>query len=126
MDDLNIAPTQSTPAVRTGHAAGVMELRGDSYPENAFQFFEPVYRWVDDFLTAGAGPLLLKLHLVYMNTSSVKSMMDIFDRVEDAHKAGHEVALKWYYNPENERVAELAAEFKEDYAFPFEILPEAS
>jgi hypothetical protein len=30
--------------------------------------------------------------------------------------------VSWYYDPENERIAELATEFKEDYTFPFEVL----
>ena len=32
------------------------------------------------------------------------------------------VAVNWYYDVRNERVVELAEEFKEDCTFPFSIL----
>lgn len=121
MDNLDIAASQSSPSIVTDFAAGIVEMRGDSYPENAFQLFEPVFGWIKQFLRTSKDPLVLNLHLLYMNTSSVKSMMDIFDLLEDAHLANRGVAVNWFYETANERVAELAGEFKEDYAFPFEI-----
>jgi hypothetical protein len=53
--------------------------------------------------------------------SMIKVMMDIFDLLEEAHRNGRAVAVNWYYDPRNERVAELADEFKEDCSFPFSI-----
>ena len=70
-------------------------------------------------------PVQLQLRLVYMNTSSVKAMMDMFDLLEDAHKQGRHVSVNWYYDPRNERVVSLADEFKEDCSFPFQIAPDA-
>jgi len=55
--------------------------------------------------------------------SSIKAMMDIFDMLEAAHAGGRTVSVTWYYDSRNERVAELAEEFKEDCTFPFAILP---
>ena len=49
-------------------------------------------------------------------------MMDIFDLLEEAHDDGREVSTVWYYDEDNERIAELAEEFKEDCTFPFEIV----
>lgn len=68
-------------------------------------------------------PLSLEISLLYLNTSSIKAMMDIFDLLESAHAQGKPVAVNWYYDERNERVAELAEEFKEDCNFPFTIIP---
>jgi hypothetical protein len=122
MNDLSINSTQSSPSVRAESATGVLEMCGDSYPENSFEFFAPIIAWVTEFLKTEKNPLTLELHLLYLNTSSVKAMMDIFDLLEDAHKDGKTVAVNWYYDPENDRIAELAEEFKEDCTFPFEIV----
>jgi hypothetical protein len=97
-------------------------MRGDSYPENSFEFFGPVVSWIERFLAASEEPLRLELHLLYLNTSSVKTMMDIFDMLEDAHNGGRKVAVHWYYDSDNERIADLAEEFKEDCTFDFEIV----
>ena len=121
MDNLTIESTQSTPSIMTNFKAGTMEMRGDSYPENSFELFSPAMKWIEEYLKQAGRPLTLNLHLLYLNTSSVKAMMDIFDILEEAHKEGRKVAVNWYYDDQNERVAELAEEFKEDCTFPFQI-----
>ncbi|PSJ44780.1 hypothetical protein C7H85_12445 [Zobellella endophytica] len=123
MNSLNVAATQSTPEIRCDAGSGVVCMRGDSYPENSFEFFTDVIEWVEQFLQQSDTPLRLELHLIYMNTSSVKAMMDIFDLLEAAFARGGEVMVQWYYDPDNERVVELAEEFREDCTFPFAIVP---
>lgn len=126
MNDLNIASTQSTPGIETDANAGVLRMHGDSYPENSFEFFGPVIEWIESFLAGRDDPLRLELRLIYMNTSSVKAMMDIFDMLEDAHGKGRQVSVAWHYDPRNERVLDLADEFREDCTFPFDISPDVA
>jgi len=121
MNNLKIEGTQSSPSVCADHEAGVLEMRGDSYPENAHELFSPVLDWIERYLKQTERALTLKLHLLYLNTSSVKAMMDMFDLIEEAHRNGRAVAVNWYYDEQNERVVELAQEFKEDITFPFQI-----
>lgn len=121
MNVLNIPGSQSTPGITADWAAGLLVMRGDSYPENSFEFFGQVIDWIERYLKEGETPLRLELHLVYMNTSSVKAMMDIFDLLEEFHGKGRQVRVDWYYDPRNERVLGLADEFREDCSFPFEI-----
>ncbi|TFV90957.1 DUF1987 domain-containing protein [Oxalobacteraceae bacterium OM1] len=121
MDNLHIDSTQSTPAIVADAARGVLEMRGDSYPENSYELFSPVMNWLEAYLAAGNAPLTLNLYLLYLNTSSVKAMMDIFDMLEAAHQDGRAVRVNWFYDAQNERVAELAEEFKEDCTFPFDV-----
>lgn len=125
ISDIDLEATQSSPAVQTSWETGTLTMRGDSYPENSFGFFAPVVSWVQGYLAEGNGPLRLELRLLYLNTSSVKVMMDVFDLLEEAHGDGREVSVIWYYDRENERIAELAEEFKEDCTFPFEIVEAA-
>jgi hypothetical protein len=122
MNDFEIAHTQSSPAVKADAQSGTLEMRGDSYPENSYEFFAPVMDWVAHYLRESQIPLRLDLHLLYLNTSSVKAMMDIFDSLQEAFTQGRDVTVCWYYDPENARIAELAEEFKEDCTFPFEIV----
>ncbi|SEQ32253.1 protein of unknown function [Ectothiorhodospira magna] len=121
--DLDIPATQSTPAIRSEWARGRLYMDGNSYPENSFEFFTEVFDWIQAHLSTTDGPLHLELGLIYMNTSSVKAMMDIFDMLEEAWADTRDIAVNWYYDPRNERVMEMAEEFREDYTFPFHILP---
>lgn len=88
MHDLNFTATPSTPAVTASAEIGALEMRGDSYPENSLEFFQPVVAWISDYLEQNDNPLALQLRLLYLNTSSVKAMMDIFDILEAAHARG--------------------------------------
>ena len=124
MNDITISGTQSTPEIRSDWAAGQLYLRGDSYPENSYELFNQVFEWLEQFLAQQpARPLSLEITLLYLNTSSIKALMDIFDLLEDAHDQGKPVGVNWYYDERNERVAELAEEFREDCTFPFAIIP---
>ena len=78
---------------------------------------------MERFLAGEQRPLALDLRLLYLNTSSIKAMMDIFDLLEEAHRNGRQTQVSWHYDRRNERVAELAEEFREDCSFPFVIQP---
>jgi hypothetical protein len=117
--NINVPASQSTPAIQADWQEGVLKMQGDSYPENAFELFGEIIQWVEDYLAHSADPLRVKLQLLYLNTSSIKAMMDIFDLLEDAHAKGCAVSVTWHYDKRNERLAELAEEFKEDCTFPF-------
>ena len=120
--ELNIPSTQSTPAIQGDWQTGILAMQGDSYPENSFELFDQVIQWVERYLNDEARPLKLELTLLYLNTSSIKAMMDIFDLLEDAHQQGRSVSVYLHYDNRNERVAELAEEFREDCTFDFSIL----
>lgn len=121
MNALLIPASQSTPSVVSNWEQGLLTMQGDSYPENSFEFFGDVIAWIERYLKESTAPLRLELRLIYMNTSSVKAMMDIFDILEDAHRKGQKVSVDWFYDPRNERVLDLADEFREDCTFPFHI-----
>lgn len=124
-NNITISGSQSTPSIDGDWALGVLRMQGDSYPENSFEFFGPIIDWLERLLKESQTPLQLELRLVYMNTSSVKAMMDIFDLLEETHQQGRQVSVNWYYDPRNERVMSLADEFKEDCSFPFQIAADA-
>jgi len=121
MNNLVIKQSSSSPAITADWNSGVISMKGDSYPENSFELFQPLIDWVEAFLAKANRPLQLDLELVYLNTSSIRSMMDIFDQMEDAHKKGQAVSARWSYAVANERVGQLAEEFREDCTFPFTI-----
>ena len=118
--------TSNTPAVAADWTAGRVSMGGDSYPENSFEFFGPLIAAIEAYLEQGRAPLHLELRIVYMNTSSVKAMMDIFDMMEAASRQGRSLSVAWHYQVRTERVVEMIEEFKEDCSFPFEILAETA
>lgn len=119
--DFSIPGSQSSPAISSNWEQGVLRLEGDSYPENAHELFQQLFDWIRQYLAEADRPLRLDLHLLYLNTSSIKALMDILDMLEEAFRRGQQVSVIWHYDRRNERVFELAEEFREDCTFPFEI-----
>jgi hypothetical protein len=120
---LEVPATTSSPQVLADPDQGLVSLAGESYPENSFEFFRPLGEWVTAFLARDGRPLTVETRLTYLNTSSIKCLIDLLDELEEAHRGGRTVAMHWYYNLEDDRALELAEEFKEDLTLPFRIVP---
>lgn len=122
VSDLSIEATQFSPDVRTDWQKGLIKMTGESYPENTYEFFAQLLEWTQSHLSETEEPLLMELHLSYLNTSSIRAMIDIFDILQEAADEGRDIRVLWQYDKRNPRASELGEEFKEDYTFTFEIL----
>jgi hypothetical protein len=120
--NLSLEATQFSPSVNADWEQGCLRMTGESYPENTYEFFAQVIAWTESFLLAMPTSLTLELHLSYLNTSSIRAMIDIFDLLQDASAEGKSVRVCWLYDNRNPRASELGEEFKEDYTFPFDIV----
>ena len=125
MHELYLAKTKSTPEVRFDAQRNKLCIEGQSYPENAFKFYEPIFTWLDAHLLDDNRGLALELNLYmpYINTSSSKCIMMLLEKLESAHQRGQKVSVSWYYDAENEMALECAEEFREDLALEFAIMP---
>lgn len=118
MQPFDVPATRSTPAVQLDPQSGLARITGSSFPENASRFYQPVFDWIQSYcqllLQQQNARLLLDLELVYLNSSSSKIMMLLFDLLEDTARQGADVAVIWRFHPENETAMECGEEFKED------------
>ncbi|TXH61960.1 MAG: DUF1987 domain-containing protein [Tolumonas sp.] len=121
MELLSRVASTSSPAVNFDAKTGQLTMSGESYPENTFEFYAPVIGWLKEFVAGTDIPVVLTLELAYLNTGSVKCLMDIFDVLEDAWQEGRQVSVIWRYHQKNTRALETAEEFSEDLTLPFQI-----
>ena len=59
-------------------------MKGESYPEHTAQFFEPIVKWIRDFLSGQDQEFLLEIDLKYFNSSSSRILYTIFEMLEEA------------------------------------------
>ncbi len=121
MEQLEIQQTASTPLVSFDDSGKTLRIVGESYPENSFAFYTPVLAWLGRYLQQHA-QLTVDITVTYMNSSSIKCMLDLLDALEEAFKKGSNVAIIWRHDLENPRSFELAEEFCEEVTFPFDIV----
>lgn len=121
MEHPALSQTQSTPMISFDEATHTLCIVGESFPENSFTFYAPVLDWLKQYLQQNR-LLVLDLAVTYMNSSSIKCMLDLLDLLEDTHEGGGKVSIIWRYDRENPRSYELAEEFSEEVTFSFEIV----
>ncbi len=118
---INIEKSNTSPEIIMEQNPDIMRIEGESYPENAFQFYAPVFEWfhtqfplLDEFV--------LEVRLSYMNSTSTKCILDILDILNEASTEGKKIQVRWFYQKDNSRALDLAEEFKEDLQLPFELI----
>ncbi len=122
MNNLTLSPAKDTLSVICNHQTGVIELEGVSYPQDAADFFNPIYEWLENYIDQVGAAITLNLRINYLNTSSTKCLFDFIDRLEEYYKTGQEVKINWYYEQDDEDIKETGLEFQEDMELPFELL----
>ena len=123
MENLTIEKTKVTPAVNFQAESGVLEIAGESYPENSMQFYQPVFKWLADYLASGKTEIVFNFKLEYFNTSSSKCVLNILETLETANAGGVKVALNWHYREDDDDMLESGQEFAEDMTLPFNFIP---
>jgi len=125
MKTLLIEKTKATPQVQFDAENRTLSLQGQSYPENAFKFYEPLFIWIDEFsLQVAEGELIsLELSMPCINTSSSKCVLMLLEKLEDAREKGKRIVVNWYYDAGNESELECAEEFKDFVDIEFNIIP---
>jgi hypothetical protein len=123
MTDFILHATKNTPEIHADFASRTLSIRGEAYPENAAQFYAPLFTWLEDYL-AQPGQLVttVTIELVYFNSSSSRVLLDLFNRLERAAAQGHQVVVRWRCHQENDMIIEYGEEFAEEVkAIDFQI-----
>ncbi len=102
---------------------GNFELKGKSIPENTVLFYKPLFEWIDNYIKNPAPKTILNIQLDYFNTSSSKSIVDLFKKMEQISKNGNsETAINWLYNIEDDDMLEAGEDYKSIIKIPFNIV----
>lgn len=115
MENIYIEATKYTPLIELDTEKGVINIRGKSYPENTFEFYEPVLNRIEAYLKEVSGrKIALNLQIQYFNSTSSKVFFDLFDMFEEACDE-NEIEVNWIYHPDNDSVKDAGEDFVEDF-----------
>lgn len=103
-------------------AAGYIELKGKSIPENSVQFYKQIFDWLDNYAANPKDSTKVLVQLEYFNTSSSKCILDIFRIMESIHNSGRsKVTIAWLYDEEDEDMMETGEDYQTIVKIPFTI-----
>jgi hypothetical protein len=115
MENLTLEATNSTPEIQANYSNNTIEIRGKSYPENTFEFYQPLMDWVEAFFESDQTKLKLTFEIQYFNSSTSKVFYDLFDLLEESRTNGKSIVVDWEFDPENVSAEEAGEDFKEDF-----------
>jgi hypothetical protein len=115
VENLAIEATKSSPYVHFDASAGLLEISGKSYPENAAKFFAPIFSWLNEYLANAEVQLVtVDMELIYFNSSSSKALMNVFEILDEAASSGKHIVVNWLYHEDNDTILEAGEEFKDE------------
>lgn len=124
MDNLIIEKTKSSPAINLNAATGKCKITGSSYPENANEFYQPLFEWLNKYIVEITRDITFEFKLDYLNSSSIKFISELIDKLDKYGSVGVAVEINWYYKEEDEDIKELGEDFKNEVKCKFNIMQE--
>lgn len=118
---LTVAATSNTPSIEFDDENGVLTISGTSIAEDSQEFYRPLIEALKQYK---AKPLLqttVNLKLIYFNTSSSKSILDVLRLIESL-KENSEVTINWFYEKEDEDMLEVGEDYCEIVNLPFRMV----
>jgi hypothetical protein len=115
MENLTLEATNSTPEIQANYSNNTIEIRGKSYPENTFEFYQPLMDWVEAYFKTDQTKLKISFEIQYFNSSTSKVFYDLFDLLEESRTNGKSIVVDWEFDPENVSAEEAGEDFKEDF-----------
>ncbi len=122
MEKFHIEGSKSTPEIHFDPDELTFSIKGESYPENSFEFYKPVYAKLQQILNELSN-IKIVLDVSYLNTSSTKAIVNILDLLSEKWALGKKVEIVWYYESDNEHAIELAEDFQELTDIPIKLEP---
>ena len=127
---LSIKSTKTTPEVQ--FQAGSLSMRGESFPEDAPEFYKRLVSWVDeysqdDYARDKTKNTIFTSKINFFNTASRGFLLEMVSILNRIHTNGHKVQIVWYYDAE-EGIDEDDINFKDlidDFQVPVEYKPYA-
>jgi hypothetical protein len=120
MELLRYKATSQYPEIILDKTKGVFEFSGNSLPEDAKTFYQPILQWWDAYTADPNHETIVKFKMVYYNTPSSKLIFQILKKIENLANLRHKVKIIWMYNDEDIDIREAGFDLAEHIKVPFE------
>lgn len=116
MERLTLAASQLTPLVDFNYDQRALVMRGESYPENAAEFYRPILASLREYLSGAgqAGATTVELQFAYVNSSSTRSLQQLLALLDSAARDGADIDVRWLVAPDDDSMTELGVDLLGD------------
>ena len=126
MDSIKLDKTKDTPSVTFDIENKIFDISGKSLPENPSEFYKPLYEWIVEYCSKHKNDgIVLNVDLEYLNSSSIKLVFIIFNKLNDYYNntdAKADTCINWNYKGSDDLIKMKGEEFKDYLEIPFNLI----
>jgi len=125
-----IEATPVSPAISLDPDQGKFLISGDSRPEDARGFYQPVLDWLDEYHAlrywksntniSDVDATVFEFKFEYINSTSAKYLLDILHKIRKFQDDDMSLKIKWYYDAPDQDMKESGEMFENMVGIPFE------
>jgi hypothetical protein len=119
---LRINETEDTPSVVFDINANEFSISGRSFPEDSSEFYKPLIEWMQNYISEPNPNTILRISLDYLNSSSIKQILNLLMLLEKPVKMGKDIKVIWCYNADDDLIEVKGQELKSMLSVPFELM----
>ena len=100
---------------------GVLTIEGRSIPQESSPFFAPLLKALNEYSFAPMDETVVELRLEYLNSDSMRSLMNILTIMEKIYAGGRNVIVNWYYTNEDDIIYDAGGIFQSLLELPIQM-----
>ncbi len=120
IETLTIEGNLNRPSVKFNAETGVLLIEGRSIIENSIRFYEPIVKWLNQYLENPTIKTAFHIKMEYFNTSTSKYLLTMVDKLSESYSEGNEVMVYWYYGDED--MYDLGDDYQNMIDVPFTLI----
>jgi len=101
---------------------GRFEFYGRYMPQKTKEFYEPVIKWIEEYMKQPNRKSVLVFKLDYFNTSSSKKFLDILMMFHELQQKGYDVEVNWYHHSDDIDIKEAGHGYSDLVEIEFKFL----
>ena len=121
MNELKIPATKNSPEILLS-PGGTIRIKGRSIHENIIDFFNPVNRWVEEYVKEPADLTSIDICLEYVNSASAKMIIIFLQKILYIQLKHKKFVINWYYEEGDEDILERGEYFSTMLRVPFNFI----
>ncbi|MEA2041038.1 MAG: DUF1987 domain-containing protein [Bacteroidota bacterium] len=116
-----IEETEDSPEIILDIEERLLKITGPSFPEDAYETFQPVLRWLDA-IGGSVMKLTCEFEFTILSSASNKLLFEMLLKIEDMYQAGKDVIIFWLHDDYDEDMQEEGESFAQAVHVPFKFI----
>ncbi len=100
MESLIIPKTEDTPSVILNPEEEKFEISDRSLPENAIDYFQPIFDWLNDYFESPNEDTIFDFKLEYFNTATAKQIAKLL-MILERNSTKSKITVRWYHEKDD-------------------------